>query len=237
MFRILIAVATMLNDRRSDKCAPHRNLYSLVWALSRPHPYFGICIGMQVLFASSTEPPSMDGLGIVDSPIGLFNNAGKPVPSYGAHEHVETGEDETYDFVHSYPAPYLPSRNSDWVHTTTQYGRQPFLSTVRRGNVSACQFHPEKSDKTDLGVLQLWLEAPANTVDAEFTKRIIACMDIRANDEGDLGITKGRQYNDECKCFDQWARDRHSPTCKVRNLGQLVTLALWYCESGADEVC
>ncbi|KAF9515636.1 hypothetical protein BS47DRAFT_1376228 [Hydnum rufescens UP504] len=246
-------------------------------------PYFGICIGMQVLFASSTEPPSMDGLGIIDSPIGLFDNAGKPVPHMGwnhvalltsgkenrARERVETGmdEDETYYFVHSYRAPYLPSRNSDWAHTTTQYGRELFLSTVRRGNVFACQFHPEKSGKAGLRVLRSWLEAPVHAIDAEypsfpkrtitisemdgFTKRIIACMDIRANDDGDLVVTKGDQYDvrekedpralkiaTNASTSVNGTRDRgRSPARKVRNLGKPVALAMRYFESGADEVC
>jgi imidazole glycerol-phosphate synthase len=79
--------------------------------------YFGICIGMLVLFASSTEPPSMDGMGIIDSPIGLFDNAGKPVPHMGwnhvalltsggknrACERVETGMDEDETLLSSLP--------------------------------------------------------------------------------------------------------------------------------------
>ncbi|KAF9502678.1 hypothetical protein BS47DRAFT_1114020 [Hydnum rufescens UP504] len=131
MSRILIAVSTTLNERLSDKCAPHRNLYPLVWHFRDPeyesqykeaigttasvHSIrtsvlwnIGICIGMQILFALSTEPPSMDGLGIIDSPIGLFGNAGKPVPHMDlnyvalltsgkenrARERVDTGMDE-----------------------------------------------------------------------------------------------------------------------------------------------
>jgi imidazole glycerol-phosphate synthase len=77
-----------------------------------------MCIGIQVLFASSTEPPSVDGLGI-ESPIGLFDNAGPPMPHMDwnlvalltsgkenrARERIETGMDEdgTYYFVYSFP--------------------------------------------------------------------------------------------------------------------------------------
>jgi imidazole glycerol-phosphate synthase len=118
--------------------------------------------------------------------------------------------------------PYLPSRNSDWAwaYTTSQYGRGLPLSTVRRGNVFACQFHPEKSDKAGLRVIRSWLEAPVHAIDAEypsfpkrtitisemdgFTKRIIACMDIRATDNGDLvscqeeiGMTYARKKTPE----------------------------------------
>ncbi|KAF9515640.1 hypothetical protein BS47DRAFT_1360909 [Hydnum rufescens UP504] len=119
-----------------------------------------------------------------------------------AHERVETGmdEDETYYFVHSYRAPYLPSHISDWAHTTTQYGRELFLSTVHRGNVFACQFHPEKSGKAE------YPSFPKRTITISemdgFTKRIIACMVIRASDDGDLVATKGDQYD---------ARDKEYP--------------------------
>lgn len=288
-------------------------------------PYFGICIGMQVLFTHSSESPARtpstigtlgttidteseprhQGLGIIDSEIGEFDNAGKPVPHMGwnsvsllaasaedrARERRETGVDDdgaTYYFVHSYRAAYFSSRNgspdaasADWGHTTTQYGREIFLATVRKGNVFACQFHPEKSGKAGLKVLKSWLEAPIHTVDAEysprskrlmtinemdgFTKRIIACMDVRANDDGDLVVTKGDQYDvrekDDVASLQtvtaelsvisiatngstpnsgtqaQTAPPHSSPKRQVRNLGKPVALALRYYESGADEIC
>lgn len=238
---------------------------------------------MQVLFASSTESPSSVGLAIIDSPIAEFDNAGKPVPHMGwnsvafladsvedrAHERAETGMSEgaTYYFVHSFRAGYLPGKNADWAHTTTQYGRELFLATVRKGNVFACQFHPEKSGKAGLKVLKSWLDAPIHAVDAEypsrakrlmtinemdgFTKRIIACMDVRANDDGDLVVTKGDQYDVREKedpetitatttTTDTDAVSASSPSSsnrQVRNLGKPVALALRYYDSGADEIC
>ena len=245
-------------------------------------PYFGICIGMQVLFTSSTESPTSRGLAIIDGPIAEFDNAGKPVPHMGwnhvqlladsdedrTRETSETGMDEgsTYYFVHSYRASYVPARNADWGHTTTQYGREIFLATVRKDNVFACQFHPEKSGKAGLKVLKSWLDAPIHFVDGEypsrpkrlitinemdgFTKRIIACMDVRANDDGDLVVTKGDQYDVREKegtlptvtteigpGNDSSGNAPPSPKRKVRNLGKPVALALRYFESGADEIC
>ncbi|KAF9515642.1 hypothetical protein BS47DRAFT_1360911 [Hydnum rufescens UP504] len=71
---------------------------------------------MQILFALSTEPPSVDGLGIIDSPIGLFDNAGKPVPHMDwNHVALLTSGKE--------------NRARERVETATQYGREHFLST------------------------------------------------------------------------------------------------------------
>ncbi|KAF8332337.1 imidazole glycerol phosphate synthase HisHF [Cantharellus anzutake] len=239
-------------------------------------PYFGICIGMQVLFASSTEPPAMGGLGIIDTPIAEFDNAGKPVPHMGWNhvtllagnaedrklETKETGmsEAKTYYFVHSYRAPYVATRNAEWAHTTCQYGREIFLATVRRRNIFACQFHPEKSGPAGLKVLKSWLDAPIHAIDAiyperpkrlitiremdGFTKRIIACMDVRANDNGDLVVTKGDQYDVREKEDEDSSNSTAIPSAtaaprvrQVRNLGKPVALARRYYEAEADEIC
>ena len=232
-------------------------------------PYFGICIGMQVLFAASTEPPATEGLGIIDTTIAEFDNAGKPVPHMGwnhttllasspddrKRELKETGMDEgkTYYFVHSFRAAYIPSRNGEWAHTTCQYGREIFLATIRRGNIFACQFHPEKSGKAGLKVLKSWLDAPIHAIDAViperpkrlitinemdgFTKRIIACMDVRTNDEGDLVVTKGDQYDVREKGDNIRSSVAESAVRQIRNLGKPVALAERYYEAGADEIC
>lgn len=58
-------------------------------------------------------------------------------------------------------------------------------------------------------------------------KRIIACLDVRANDQGDLVVTKGDQYD---------VRESDTEGNPVRNLGQPVSLATRYFNEGADEV-
>ncbi|EJF66786.1 imidazole glycerol phosphate synthase HisHF [Dichomitus squalens LYAD-421 SS1] len=222
-------------------------------------PYFGICIGMQVLFRSSLESPSSKGLGIIPSDIGVFANADKSVPHMGwnsvefldpdekAHEGLDPRA--SYYFVHSFRAAYDWERPDvgQWAHTTTQYGQEVFLATVRKGNVFACQFHPEKSGPAGLKVLDAWLKQseaeratspPTPRVARHpkpkdgFTKRIIACMDVRSNDDGDLVVTKGDQYD---------VRERTANSANVagavRNLGKPVSLSARYYAEGADEIC
>jgi imidazole glycerol-phosphate synthase len=247
-------------------------------------PYFGICIGMQVLFQSSSEG-SVPGLGIIPSKIDLFSSRDKTVPHMGwnsihlldPQRDADEGLDEAlhYYFVHSYRATYDPEREPDaaqWVHSVTQYGQEIFVATVRKDNVFGCQFHPEKSGDAGMRLLDTWLRQPFSTQHRPtpaprlpfpsrpkdgFTKRIIACMDVRANDRGDLVVTKGDQYDVREKApttanIPPGSPPRTSsslspdspPTTAVtaniagavRNLGKPVALAARYYAAGADEL-
>ncbi|KAF8269361.1 hypothetical protein EI94DRAFT_1006408 [Lactarius quietus] len=229
-------------------------------------PYFGICIGMQVLFQSSTEG-SVPGLAIIPSVIDAFSNEEKTVPHMGwnsvhlidLQSKAHTGlldEALHYYFVHSYRATYDPEREPEtaqWVHSVAQYGREIFVATVQRDNIFACQFHPEKSGDAGLRLLDTWLHEPKPGSQAQsstsqripfpprpkdgLTKRIIACMDVRTNDQGDLVVTKGDQYD---------VREKAEPAVTpessvvvggaVRNLGKPVALAARYYAAGADEL-
>lgn len=213
---------------------------------------------MQVLFTASSESPSSPGLGVVPCPIELFDNSDKSVPHMGwnsAELLVSRNANEPiqslyYYFVHSYCAKYNPQKYpaaAEWAHTTTQYGQELFISSVRRGNVFGTQFHPEKSGEAGLALLDAWLckpglDTPSDTPtplihpslkpNHSLTKRIVACMDVRANDDGDLVVTKGDQYD---------VREKASIATQtagaVRNLGKPVALAARYYTAGADELC
>ena len=241
-------------------------------------PYFGICIGMQVLFQSSSEG-SVPGLGIIPSKIDVFSSADKTVPHMGwnsvhlldPQQDADDGLDEAlhYYFVHSYRASYDPEREPDaaqWVHSVTQYGREIFVATVRKDNVFGCQFHPEKSGDAGMRLLDTWLRQPVSArqrptpaprlpfpprLKDGLTKRIIACMDVRANDQGDLVVTKGDQYDVREKppsttvIQPPGSQQAFSPPSltisatvagAVRNLGKPVALAARYYAEGADEL-
>lgn len=211
--------------------------------LKAGRPYLGICIGLQTLFEGSDESPGVEGLGIVPGQIRRFDGRGLSVPHMGWNGlrvlrpsplFADYGGDKLY-FVHSYRAAPSPE-NAEWQLAETDYG-EPFLSAVQRGRVSAVQFHPEKSGAAGLKLLKRFLSGDASdrlspealaTADrpTRFAKRIVACLDVRANDSGDLVVTKGDQYDVREKSGD---RD-------VRNLGKPVDLARRYFEEGADEV-
>jgi glutamine amidotransferase/cyclase len=158
---------------------------------------------------------------------------------------------DQFYFVHSYCARHRAD-NTEWVLAETDYG-EPFVSAVQRGLVTAVQFHPEKSGPRGLEVLRRFLAgdavaepsaaasasppataaaagavvvrpaSPGQGAPTCFAKRVIACLDVRSNDNGDLVVTKGDQYD---------VREAG----EVRNLGKPVDLARRYYQEGADEI-
>ena len=124
-------------------------------------PFLGICLGLQLLFEESIEFGTVKGLGILPGKVMRFHlddptlkvphmgwntvNVCKPSPlfdSIDAHPY--------YYFVHSY---YVVPEESGIVATTTDYGGE-FVSGIQHDNVHAFQFHPEKSQKQGLAMLE-----------------------------------------------------------------------------------
>lgn len=211
--------------------------------LSAGRPFFGICLGLQLLFEGSDESGGVEGLGVVPGYVRHFDTSlGLPVPHIGwntmnlRRESPVLGAqaDQRVYFVHSYRAE--PSEaNSEWVLSTTEYAGE-FVSVVNKGEVYATQFHPEKSGSVGLSILQAFLDPEKRTQQQEpalngasrgLAKRVIACLDVRANDNGDLVVTKGDQYD---------VREKSGDANEVRNLGKPVELAERYFHEGADEV-
>lgn len=203
--------------------------------LAAGRPFLGICLGLQALFEESEEAPGVAGLGFLPGRVKRFRTR-LAVPHIGwnglrAHQPSPifnglSGDEKVY-FVHSYHV--VPS-DPAVVLTTTDYG-MPFVSAVQRGNLIATQFHPEKSGAVGLKLLANFLARdlpPARLardpgVPTHLARRIIACLDVRANEAGDLVVTKGDQYD---------VREAGA----VRNLGRPVDLARRYYGEGADEI-
>ena len=132
--------------------------------------YFGICLGMQVLFSGSEESPGVAGLSIIEGEVKKFSTADFPVPHIGwdstTQRQASVALPPAADpqiralkyFVHSYLAPVLAGNESK-ILTTTTYGGETFVSSVQDGKLLACQFHPEKSGAVDLDLVRRYLEA------------------------------------------------------------------------------
>ena len=128
-------------------------------------PYFGICVGYQILFNSSEEAPNTLGLGIVPGVVRRFvDEPGLKIPHMGWNSALskrgETsvwknlGADPYFYYVHSYfPEPEDPSV----IVAETTYGTQSFAAAVERGNMFACQFHPEKSQDAGIRLIRNFL--------------------------------------------------------------------------------
>ena len=128
-------------------------------------PFLGICLGMQILFEHTEEDGGVDMLGILPGRVRRFPDVpGFKVPEIGWNQ-VEgsdprgliTHMDEYY-FVHSYYVEMNPAAVGQ-----TEYAGVKFASAVRRGNLFATQFHPEKSGTVGLALLQAFLEKGAAT--------------------------------------------------------------------------
>lgn len=128
--------------------------------------------------------------------------------------------------------------SSPCVSKTSCSGDASFISSVQKGRVCGCQFHPEKSGDNGLNLISAFLKQASNDAapvinptptggSTSLAKRIIACLDVRENDKGDLVVTKGDQYD---------VREKSDGEGDVRNLGKPVELARRYSEEGADEI-
>lgn len=132
-------------------------------AVAAGKPFLGICLGLQLLFEKSFEDGEHDGLGILPGKVVRFESDPErhdlKIPQIGWNrvdmrpqiphfDRIPSGS--FFYFVHSY---YVVSGNASCIAGETEYlGR--FTSAVCRDNVFACQFHPEKSQKWGLKLLE-----------------------------------------------------------------------------------
>ena len=123
-------------------------------------PLLGICLGLQLFFESSEETPGVEGIGILKGKILRIPPAeGLKIPHMGWNSlHLQNNgrlfqgipEDTYVYFVHSY---YLHAEEPEIVKAVTDYSTTIHAS-VEKGNVFACQFHPEKSSRYGLKILE-----------------------------------------------------------------------------------
>jgi glutamine amidotransferase len=125
-------------------------------AIARGVPFLGICVGMQWVYAGSTEAPKQPGLGQFTERCTRFSESTEKVPHVGWNSlevrdgsrllaGVEPGE--FVYFTHSYKGPVTAD-----TAATTHY-IESFAAAVERANVMGVQFHPEKSGETGLKIL------------------------------------------------------------------------------------
>jgi imidazole glycerol-phosphate synthase subunit HisH len=132
-------------------------------AIARRVPFLGICVGMQWLYAGSTEAPDHTGLAQFNESCTRFPDGAEKVPHVGWNS-IAPREgsrllagivpEEFVYFTHSYKAPVSAD-----TAAVTEY-MEPFAAAVERGNVMGVQFHPEKSGETGLKILRNFLEMP-----------------------------------------------------------------------------
>jgi glutamine amidotransferase len=146
--------------------------------IARGTPYLGICLGLQELFETSEEAPGARGLGVFRGAVqrltpsaeGSAADAPVKIPHMGWNQlsilrpgagplaaFDRDGEAPYVYFVHSYHA--VPD-DASLLAAVTTHGPHRITAAVQRDNITATQFHPEKSQAAGLRLLRAFLAAP-----------------------------------------------------------------------------
>jgi glutamine amidotransferase len=145
-------------------CMANIEQYGLVepirTAIQSGKPFLGICLGLQVLFSESEEFGPHKGLDIIQGTVRRFEGGqALKVPHMGWNQvHVQracplfdgVADGSDWYFVHSY---FVDPSDKQLAATMTTYGI-PFVSSVWKDNIVACQFHPEKSQTVGLRLIK-----------------------------------------------------------------------------------
>lgn len=148
----------------------HLRAYGLVEVIheiiGKKTPFLGICLGLQLLFERSEEAPGVEGLGVLKGEIlRIPEGADRKIPHMGWNSLKLQNDGKLFRglpkepyvyFVHSY---YLKAEDERIVTAVTEYGTA-IHAAVEWENVSACQFHPEKSSETGLQILKNFTAFP-----------------------------------------------------------------------------
>ncbi len=135
-------------------------LEEVIHSIEMGKPYLGICLGLQILFEYGYEFGEHEGLGILKGRVVRFpEKEGYKVPHMGWNQtwikkrdglFKDIKDGEFFYFVHSF---YVIPEESDVIASTTDYSAD-FCSAVQKDNIWAVQFHPEKSQKAGLKILE-----------------------------------------------------------------------------------
>lgn len=133
-------------------------------AVEAGKPFLGICLGLQLIFEESEESPGVKGLALLPGRIKRIPDGdGRKVPQIGWNDLSFPRQSRLFEgvpegsyvyFVHSY---YLEAGDPADVAARTEYGVR-IDAAVEHGNLFACQFHPEKSERTGMRILENFLD-------------------------------------------------------------------------------
>jgi imidazole glycerol phosphate synthase glutamine amidotransferase subunit len=207
--------AAMTELHRANLVAP------LVGRIARNQHTLGICLGLQLLAEASDESPGVPGLGIIKSRVTRFTSTSLTIPQMGWNRVRMFDQSSMWAyFANSYKLDTAPE---SWQPALAVYG-QPFTAALRRGNILACQFHPELSGESGLALIRDWYRRTPDLSDSSNKgqglpvnsrppTRIIPCLDVR-----DGRVVKGIKFQN------------------LRDAGDPVQQAAEYERQGADEL-
>jgi imidazole glycerol phosphate synthase glutamine amidotransferase subunit len=122
-------------------------------------PFLGVCVGMQILFEGSEESPNEPGLGLLKGQVVKFTRGKVPQVGWNlitprASARNLFPNDEYVYFVNSY---FARPEDDEVVSFTAEY-EETFCAAVHTKNITAFQFHPEKSGKAGERLISAWLQ-------------------------------------------------------------------------------
>lgn len=118
--------------------------------------FLGICLGLQVLFEKSEEAPEINGLGIIKGEVKKFTQGKIPQIGWNKVKTTQNNsylEDDYFYFVNSY---YVEPEDKNVISSTCDYGIE-FCASIEYKNLTALQFHPEKSSDAGVKFFKKWL--------------------------------------------------------------------------------
>jgi len=150
------AFGSTMNSIRKNKL---ENI--IIQYLTSTRPFLGICMGMQVLFEEGEEEPLVKGLSVFKGQVVKFKKV-KKIPHIGWNEVIcyssavlsMTLQNKFY-FVHSY---HVVPENKSIIYGETEYDGEKFVSVIKKDNLLAVQFHPEKSGEAGLDLIQSFVK-------------------------------------------------------------------------------
>lgn len=125
-------------------------------AIANDSKFLGICLGLQVLFEKSDEAPGVSGLGIVKGEVKRFTK-GK-IPQIGWNQ-IRTTKNNSYlenDFFYFVNSYYVVPEDESIISSTCNYNID-FTASIEYKNLTAVQFHPEKSSEAGIKFFKKWL--------------------------------------------------------------------------------
>jgi len=144
-----------------------KNLDEILYeeVMEKKKPFLGICLGMQLIFEKGNEPNPCKGLGWISGEVRKINSKKNiKIPHLGWNV-IRKNDDKEYQdqlannyyFIHSYHV--LPENIND-IHSYVNYGEE-IVASVKKENIFATQFHPEKSQVAGLEMLKNFFDGNA----------------------------------------------------------------------------
>ena len=126
--------------------------------ISDGKPFLGICLGLQILFETSEEAPGVSGLRLVKGCVKRFSSGKVPQIGWNRIKTTQNNDfltDDYFYFVNSY---YVCPEDENIISSTADY-HTAFCSSIQKDNLTAVQFHPEKSSNAGISFIKSWIEA------------------------------------------------------------------------------